>query len=104
MVVVCLASFRALFTQQDRPRVPKASGNTDQALLHDNSKTKASIGLGAFGKGSTIVNTINTSPSSRHLDNSSEETFPPAPMKGVHVRNDYYVVSDAESQTRHSGD
>lgn len=103
MIIVCLASFRALFTQQDRPRVPKASGNTDRALLHGNSKTKASIGLGAMGKVSTVVNTINTSSSSKQPENSSEEMFI-APMNGVHVRNDYYVISDVESPPRRSTD
>ncbi|MCJ1466041.1 hypothetical protein MMC07_004660 [Pseudocyphellaria aurata] len=100
MIIACLASFRALFTQQSKSqRVPQVKGYTGRTLLR-NSKTKPSFGLGSIEKGSTVVNTINTS--SSRLNNSSEVTV--LPPNGVHVRNDYYVISDVENSQTNSVD
>lgn len=94
--MACLASSRALFTQQDRfQRIPEAKRISGRAPLQGN-RAESSVALGFMETTSTIISSMNTL--SPHLkQDTSSDTKLKIPSKGVLVQRDIDVVSNVKS-------
>lgn len=96
ILVACLASFRAIFTQQDRSqRIPEVKGTSGRTPLNGN-KTKSSLALRFMETTSPIIN--SSIKSSRDVKEGSESSKNLTTLsEAVHVRRDFDVESNVES-------
>ena len=91
IIVACIASFRALFTQQDRSqRVAEVN-----KISNDSKKTKSSVALRLMKTASNVLRL--GSKSSRHSDDdaSSDQNLKPS-STNIFVQQDFEVVSNSE--------
>lgn len=95
IIVACLASFRALFIQQDRSqRIPEVKGVSDRTKLHGN-KTKSFVALWVIEKTSTIISSLNKWSRPVNDDASPDQNLATS-SEVVHVQRDFDVVSNVK--------
>lgn len=93
--MACLASFRALFIQQDRSqRIPEVKGVSDRTKLHGN-KTKSFVALWVIEKTSTIISSLNKWSRPVNDDASPDQNLATS-SEVVHVQRDFDVVSNVK--------